>query len=41
MYLGLKMTQNVRNKVLRGQQTTSKVSVMFLDAKIFKERYNQ
>ena len=41
MYLEVKMTQNHRNKLFRAKQTTSKVSLKFLDVKILKERYDQ
>ena len=41
MHLEVKIPQNGRNKVFRGKQTTSKVPLVFLDVKKFKERYDQ
>ena len=41
MHLEVKVKQNVKNKVLRYKQTTSKVPLMFLDVKMLKERYDR
>ena len=41
MHLEIKVKQNVKNKVLRYKQTTSKVPLMFLDVKMLKERYDR
>ena len=37
MYLEVKMPQNDRKKIFRDKQTTNKVPLMFLDAKVLTD----
>ena len=41
MHLQVQMSQNGTKKVFRSKEVTVKVSLMLLDVKIMKERYDQ